>query len=270
MKNPIEKRLRAEALKKLAGTFVVKKNFTWWAILYSALLFIVAGWLPDGITEVIRGEWIEGACKAGLSVLILLVIGKKVKKALEHESKIEVVTEETTTVAALAVFLSVLSMDKKKQDEYIKVIEGELGTHSFKVDNLNGKTWEMPILAIKHHLPKLKRLYVITSSGENGSSKLMPVFQGVVNCLFAGVEVIEMKKGGIDFEDVKNIFEALEGFYKDIEKKGISGIVDITGGQKTNSIAAAITTLAIGRKFQYVSTKDKKVLSYDVVCFPEE
>lgn len=87
------------------------------------------------------------------------------------------------------------------------------------------------------------------------------------------LEVIELKSGGIDFEDVEEVFNAIKEFYKNVKQKDFKEehiIVDITGGQKTNSVAGAIATLARNRKFQYVSTRDKRVLSYDVGYFEEE
>lgn len=273
MKSPIERRHQAERLKRLAETFLGKKNFSWWTIFYASLIFIVTGWLPDGIAELIRGEWFGGIYKTIVSLFILLFIGFRLKEAIEYKSKIEVISESPAPVRALAIFLSKLSMNKTIQDKEITGIEQELNNNSFTENFLVNKTWEMPVLAIKHHSSELKYLYVITSSGPDGSSQLMPTFKKVVNYLFPPVEVIELIKGGIDFEDIKKVFEAIEKFYSEVKEKGINKkevIVDITGGQKTNSIAASIATLTLGRQFQYVSTRDKRVLSYDVGYFEEE
>lgn len=73
--------------------------------------------------------------------------------------------------------------------------------------------------------------------------------------------MIELIKGGIDFENIEEVFEAIEKFYSEVKEKGIAEkevIVDITRCQKTNSLAASIATFALGRRFQYVSTRDKK------------
>ena len=45
-------------------------------------------------------------------------------------------------------------------------------------------------------------------------------------------------------------------------------LVDVTGGHKTNSIAASVATLAKGRQFQYIN-EDKIVRNYDVTYFDE-
>lgn len=79
-----------------------------------------------------------------------------------------------------------------------------------------------------------------------------------------------MTSNGVDFKDVKEVFNVIEDFYKrpDIKPKDV--LVDITGGQKTNSIAGGIATLAVGRRFQYIGTNDKQVNAYDVGYFPGE
>jgi len=270
--NPVEKRFRAESLKRLAETFLGKKNFSWWTLLYASLIFIVTGWLPDGISELLKKEWMGGSYKIAISLLILFIIGIQLKQALNYNGKIEVIRKEPDKVNVLTVFLSVLSMNQDTQKREMEAIRKALEDKSLTEASLYNKSWEMPIIAIKHHLPELKFLYVLTSSGDNGSSQLMSVFKDVVSFLFPNVEVIELKKGGINFEDVREVFDTIEEFYMKVENKVIADkvIVDITGGQKTNSFAGAIATLVIGRKFQYVSTIDKKVLSYDVRYFEEE
>ena len=41
-------------------------------------------------------------------------------------------------------------------------------------------------------------------------------------------------------------------------------IVDITGGQKVTTVAGAVISIIEGRRFQYVSTHDYKVRTYDI------
>lgn len=273
MKNPIEKRLQTETFKRLAETFLGKKNFSWWAIFYAFLLIVVTGWLPDGITELIKGEWGSGAYKTVIPIVVLFFIGFQFHKVLEYEGKIEVISETPPPFKALALFLSVLSMDKTKQDKEVEALTRLLDGDDFTDSTLQGKTWEMPLIAIKHHLPNLKTLFVYTSPGEKGSSQLMPIFTRVVTRVFPSINIVEeVKPGGIDFENIEKVFNAVEDFYRTIGEKGFSSrevIVDITGGQKTNSIASAVATFSFGRKFQYVSTVDKKVRCYDIGYFQE-
>jgi hypothetical protein len=270
MQNPIEKRLQVESFKRLAETFLGKENFNWWAILYVSLIFIVAGWLPDGIAELFMKEWISGGCKTAVSLLILFYIGLQLKKATEYRGKIEVISEPPHQVKALAIFLSVLSMQEDAQKRQLEAIENALSDKTLLQTTIEKMSWNMPLIAIKYHRDTLQHLYIFTSSGNNPSSALMTTFESVIKTLFPTIEIVEFTKDGIDFENVKEVFEKVEEFYQEMKKKGLADkdiIIDITGGQKTNSIAAAMATLSIGRKFQYVSTRDKKVLAYDIGYF---
>lgn len=104
MKSPIKRRFQNERLKRLAETYIGRKNFGWWAIFYASLIFIVTGWLPDGIAELIREEWFEGIYKIIFSLVILLFIGFRLKGAVEYKSKIEVISEQPAKVKTLAIF----------------------------------------------------------------------------------------------------------------------------------------------------------------------
>lgn len=265
MKNPIKRKLQTEGLKRLAETFLGKENFSWWAIFYASLIFIVTGWLPDGIAELLRGEWLESSYKLTISLAILFFIGYTLKRALKHEGRIEVISEPPSRAKILALFLSPLFRNLKPKD-----IEEAINKGDFSRNKLNGSEWEMPVIAIEYHSPEV--LYVLTSRGDVGTHNLMPLFETTIKNLFPSLKIIEFKEGGIEFEDIKEVFNSIDKLYEEAKSKGFKEdeiIVDITGGQKTNSIAAAVATLAIGRKFQYVSTRDKKLLSHDVGYFKE-
>jgi hypothetical protein len=47
-------------------------------------------------------------------------------------------------------------------------------------------------------------------------------------------------------------------------------MIDITGGQKVPGVAGAVVALGEGRRFQYVSTRDYGVHTYDVMYNPDE
>lgn len=266
MKNPIQKRLQAETFRKLAETFLGKKNFSWWAIFYAALVFVVTGWLPDGIAELLRKEWIGGGYKTIVSVVILLFIGFRLKKAVKYKGKVEVVSNVSPLVKVLAVFLSPLYRKLKPDD-----IQQTLDNETFSIDTLTSTEWEMPVKAIEYHSQgkELSMLYVLTSKQTH---LLMPLFKATIEKLFPTLKVEELEKEGIEFQDIKEVFNSVEKVYAEAMKNGFKDneiLVDVTGGQATNSIAGAIATLAKGRKFQYVSTRDKDVISYDIRYFEE-
>jgi hypothetical protein len=47
--------------------------------------------------------------------------------------------------------------------------------------------------------------------------------------------------------------------------KDYDTMVDITGGQEVPTVAGAAVALGEGRRFQYVSTRDYKVRTYDIM-----
>lgn len=72
---------------------------------------------------------------------------------------------------------------------------------------------------------------------------------------------------GVDFEDAKQLVEAIELAHDLLRARDIAAydiLIDITGGQKPPTVAGAAVSLAEGRRFQYVSMHDYKVLTYDV------
>lgn len=271
MKNPIQSRRNKEALKRAFESYIGKKNFNLWAILYVILLVISFSWLPDGLSELlylfIPREWWAVVLKISISLLVLFLIYLQLKKAIKDKIPIEVVVDQPSAVRHLAIFLSFL-----RQDDLLTLEQAINGNKSpEEIEKiLADKPWKMPLCAIKHHLSMLKNLYVFTSKE---TTSQFEIFKKVINILYPDIVVEEYKSGGIEFQDIKKVFEAVDGFYTDLKEKGIKDediIVDITGGQVTNSVAAAVATLAEGRKFQYVSTRDKKVLRYDIEYFEKE
>ncbi|ABM61418.1 hypothetical protein [Halorhodospira halophila] len=134
--------------------------------------------------------------------------------------------------------------------------------------------WRMPLEAIRAHLPKLERVVVIYSSGTHGSCKQFPVFRQLVESLLDGADRQVTVEGldthstemahGCDFEDVSAVWRAIESVWNGLIKtRGLrlrerDVLVDITGGTKKASVAAALFTQAQGRRCQYVRV-DKAV-----------
>lgn len=265
MKNPIQKRLHAEIFSRLAETFLIKKNFSWWALYYASMVFIATGWLPEGIAELLKKEWIDGSYKVAVSLAIIFFIGFKLKNVIKYKGRIEVKSEEPCPVKVLAVFLSPLRR-RLTSDDIQKLINDGMFSKKDIVDT----EWEMPFKAIEYHSQKLQKIYVFTSRQTHNT---MDIFKSAINKIFPSIDVEELKPEGMEFQDIKEVFEAVEELYNKAKEKGFEEndvILDVTSGQVINSIAGAIATLSMGRKFQYVSTRDKNVLVYDVGYFEEE
>ncbi len=262
--NPVQQRIQVEAIKRLVSTIVGNKNFNLWAVVYAILVFTALNWFPDGLASLtgITGMW-----KLIFALLIIIFIIFQIKRALQHEIRLEVLSEEEhPRVKVMSIFLSFLGEKKFKE------LENKLRDSTISENDLAGTSWEMPVTGIKYHYPELKTIYVITSAGDGGGSHAQfQVFREIVSSLFPHIEIIEFTEKGINFEDVKEVFHTVDELYNKTTQniKPSEIIVDITGGQKTTSIAGAMATLARGRKFQYVSTIDKKVRSYDLTYFEE-
>lgn len=274
-------RVRVENLRKSAEALLGIKHFNIWAILFVIAISVALSWFPDGLSNLIEKRYSMGVIKLSVASIIVMVIWLILRKYIVSQ-KIEVICEEPTPVRALAIFLSQLKPhgEKRKRISDKELIDTltQLVTHTdFNNQNIEeilaDTSWEIPLIVIRHHAPTLEYLYVITSEGDRGTTHQMELFTKTVNALFPKVKIIELVKGGVDFEDVRAVFQAVEKFYTEVSAKGIKqedALVDITGGQKTASIAGAIATLATGRRFQYVSTVSKKILAYDVGYFSQE
>lgn len=275
-------RVRVENLRKSAEALLGIKHFNIWAILFVLSISLALSWFPDGLANLIEKRFSLGVIKLSVASIIVMVIWLILRKYIVSQ-KIEVICEEPTPVRALAIFLSTLILygEKKNRTSPQELIETLIQSvnHTDLINSQNTEeiladtSWEIPLIVIRHHAPTLEYLYVITSSGNKGTTYQMELFTKTVNALFPKVKVIELVKGGVDFEDVKAVFQAVERFYTEVSAKGIkqeNALVDITGGQKTTSVAGAIATLATGRRFQYVSTESKRVLAYDVGYFAQD
>ena len=126
----------------------------------------------------------------------------------------------------------------------------------------------MPAEAIKYHLPKLENVFVILSSE---SKKQYKEFENLIKRIFPDFDINLVPVGlnkDLNFENLNQIQNVLEETYKLIEKEYQGNekdtIIDITGGQKLVSVIGALQTIINDREFQYVSTTDYSIKSFDI------
>jgi len=271
----IQQSLHSQRIKRLAESVFGRNNISVQAVVYASLLLLAIAWLPVGIADFIDGHWLwfswlPCSYKLIVSVGIFLIFGWQLNRLGGDDNNVKVQKTSPKKVRALGVFLSTLGRTTEIVEKEILDIQKALAvlpdTSPIKV-MLSGKSWEMPLKAIEYHQGQLEALYVFTSKGKPGSSETMALFGEVVAALFPGLKIREVEVHGIEFEDVEAVFNQVESFYDMAKKDGFPEqeiIVDVTGGQKPNSIAASIATLITGRKFQYISTVTKEVHAYDV------
>lgn len=124
--------------------------------------------------------------------------------------------------------------------------------------------------AISPHLPTLQQVILLGSSGRGGSQDQLDDYQRLLRLYLPQID-IDIGRASVDFEDINAMTHA---FAECIDAACLKGyaerdiMIDVTGGQKTASIAAALSTLSRpGLEFQYVQTSDNfDVRSFNVVA----
>lgn len=295
MTTALKKRKNYEGLKGVLINFLGSKHFSFWAILYAFFLILFSTWFIDLLNTGIRKLAVLIGLKIiflkfGGAIIILTVFVFLIIRINKKRSKIEVKSESPKSVKVLVVFLSNLGRitveEKKKIDEIKNIIKSNADDKYInKLKDLIFKsTWGMPLHAIEYHNRTLEKVYVMTSKDKEnektnefikGSYREFSDFKEIFELFYKKEDFIEeFIKGGTDFENIKIVFDITNKIFEYLFKNGYGKddfIIDITGGQKPNSIAAAIATLTMESKFQYISTNPPhNVLSHDIGYIPEE
>lgn len=123
--------------------------------------------------------------------------------------------------------------------------------------------------ALAPHVGALERLVLLASSGDLGSAGARPQMARLLARYIPGA-VIDCDFPPVDFENLDALRQQITDACGGLMKQGIPSadiMLDVTGGQKTTSIAAALATLhQPGLQFQYVSSlPPHTVLTFDVV-----
>lgn len=272
---PMTKRWRAQSIKRSLEGWIGQKNFKWQAIGFAVCLVLFGEWFPDGIEDFL--SYLQAASmqmglvpwainwKLALSIVFILIVLFTIK-FLPKNTQIKVHADQPRTRKVLAIFLSTFgpwSQNQKETYQNIDELKVVVGSDEFDRERINRTNWAMPLSAIEYHKKTLREVLVFTSSD---SSSQFKVFQDLIMRLHPSLKIKEMVSGGSDFEDIETAFNGVNRLYKNAIASGYNEkdiLVDVTGGHKTNSIAAAMATLAAGREFQYLN-KDRVVRSFDV------
>ncbi len=136
-------------------------------------------------------------------------------------------------------------------------LTGDIDKDIDALEPLNCNTQQF-LRALAPHVATVERIVLVGSPGEKGSARLRPAYAELVH-RYLPTASIDCQSDEVDMEDldamrilIDDLCEAL------IQDHGVAEdniMIDVTGGQKTASIAAAIATLHRPRvRFQYVST----------------
>ncbi|MHB1592310.1 MAG: hypothetical protein ACYCTW_12395 [Sulfuricella sp.] len=173
-----------------------------------------------------------------------------------------------------------LEVLKEKKNENQPSDEDASNKIQAKIVNLSGDLdkdilafttaqWRWPgqqfLRALRPHVlaeaDKLDHLVLIGSPGSRGSYGSLDAAKQLA-LLYAETATVHLHPEAIGFEDIEAMQQTFDWWINFFREKGIAEkdiILDATGGQKTTSIAAALTTLRWERvEFQYVQTEPAK------------
>lgn len=264
--------------------------------LISLLTIAATGWVGDGLKgECLFEPWLGKCNESGLEEWVIL--GRASLAALgfmvfafftyrlakdwipvRHLKQAEQVRPHAILIAPISKFNPLPKLHDGKCRVILDVVGVEL-TGDIRADilsleeikNKDGKrSWngQQFLRGIEPHIKdgKLSDLVLIGSKGDKGSHATLHDVKDMV-LLYSKNLNVHFHEEGIDFENIKELQKAFDYWIDKFLREGCAEreiLIDVTGGQKPTSIAAALTTLRWKEvEFQYVGTSD--VISFNVV-----
>jgi len=280
------------AARNFLATLFGQKYFAPVVFILLFLFVLVSGWLPETVASIFPHKT-QMFIKTGATVIFFIILVYYGLKAKKYLAPLQVITDDANPPIAkvLLLFLSPLggqgNLRNHLLDDLYKIVTDPEKNDKDKKDardNLQNNmkspnppwSWEMPAIAIAHHAPRLESVYVVPSEQTIND---YDYFKKFVTVYFYGQKFGERSINdivfnlwpkpttGIRFDAIDKIFECVNGFYDRLNKIKIrpeDAVVDITSGMVPTSVGAAIATMTRGRQAEYVHTRDKKVISYDI------
>jgi hypothetical protein len=272
------------------------------AAFWSLLLVVSSSWVADGLNDDCLWEWLLGQCRTGsglpgagrvlfaaalfgAAALFVYRIAKSFVR-VRHLARAEV-TPHAGLIAAISPFAASLEKvagglwlsgkDHKGKDHRVR-LTGQLAAD---IGAISDDDWPWPgqqfLRALLPHVGSgiLTELALIGSKGGRGSFGSLPLAKELAS-LYCPTMRVQSERSEIDFEDVEALARCFDGWIDRLIAGGLSEadiVIDATGGTKTASIAAALTTLHRPQvQFQYVQTQPSAsdgnihVIAFDVVA----
>ncbi len=278
------------SLSRFFNRLLDHRNSIWLLLIALVLLPVFSAWIGDILKDLLNSCFDDDGCHlaAGdgwllIAAVVLAIFSLMHFYRLGRELIAPRVVEQLENPEAHPVLIALLSPQqglKRNPDGWY------LGEHKLAADietligpeyRVDGFSWQQTLRAVHHHHKdgKLQKLLLIGSHGTAGSGSpgKLRLARDFFAHHFPGVEI--MTPGIEDPDQFSPDFENLDAtcaaLTKGIVQCGAEGgdiIIDITGGQKTASIAATLVTLdRAGLMFQYVGTGASigKVYGFDVV-----
>lgn len=276
------------------------------AAFWSLLLVVSSSWIADGLNDDCLWEWLLGSCRAGTRlpgagrVLVAAVlfgvaavfvyrIAKNIVR-VRHLARAEV-KPHAGLIAAISPFAAryeevedgLLLIGNQRDNEcrdkeYRVVLVGRLDED---IDAVSQAGWRWQgqqfLRALRPHFAAgaLQRLVLIGSDGKGGSFGSLGLAERLAR-LYCRDLHIERQPNPIEFENLESLHQCFDDWIDRFIALGFAEsdiVIDATGGLKTTSIAAALTTLHRPQvQFQYVQTQPSAsdgrihVIAFDVVA----
>jgi len=255
-------------LKKAATTIDVSRRKAAFAEVvgisnpnFGSFLFLVfflssLGWMSDSVFVLVQSS-LGNVNFPGWSYLLLgispffLVTSwgwLRWKSAKQHKVRLRAASKEVEPHEGVILFLS--NIRNPAQIEKLKAGDPSVLEDAFF-------SWKMCQRGLEKHRDSLRNIWVICSHESAGQFQW---FVSLFSTQFEHVEFIRVGgEDGLDFENMEEIVSAIEEVLHvlphDMDESEV--IIDITSGQKSNSVAGALVTLADPcREFQYVQTNE--------------
>lgn len=275
-----------------------KRGFRAGLVLLLSLIMVVAsGWVGDGLKgECLFQQWWGECGKGSMQILfrtLPALIGfflsawgtyclAKGWLPIRHLAQNQTVRPHKVLIMPLSLFFPLpectdgicrVRDNKGKEITFTGKLTDDIEAFSRAGWRWNGQQF---LRGLEPHLSAgvLSDLVLIGSSGERASYTSLEVAKQLVG-LYSDARV-HFYPEAIDFEDIQSLQQVFDGWIKTFSDSGVAErdiLLDITGGQKTTSIAAALTTLLWNRvEFQYVESRESvvvgekpRVISFNVV-----
>ena len=257
------------------------KKLPWSGIFAAMLTIISAGWAADAI----KGDVLFGLedRKIYAAILVTLLFFFAFLwlyiRRLDFLSVRTLLQEEVAPHKVIIILLSPSEprLPVKIVDDF-KFLDGK----TLKVD-LSGRSrnvekdiaelnkirwnWQQILRGLSPHRSSLEHVYLVGSKGDNGSFKDLDKATNFIGKYFKNIRIAKHDRA-IDFENFDVLVKALERAILLLKKHDFTEkdiVIDVTGGQKTTSIAGAMITINSVVTFQYVQTSTPfKAWGYDV------
>lgn len=245
----------------------------------SALALVVLPVFTGWIGDIIKSWWLNNQDWAGghpllvaffclIAVVLSLYMVVLLSKVL---LRVEIQPVPVTPHTAVITLLSNQSNPSRVSDGSWKFGDQSLPATLDEIcgaAEIPGFKWQQNLRAARHHRQNLKWLCLLGSSGANGSARNLDVAEQLFRHYLPGIEIVTPLRGDLapDFEDLRQTCDVLRMLVDECRYDERDIVIDITGGQKTASVAAALVTLdRHDLMFQYVGTQEHagKILGFE-------